>query len=132
MPPYAYLRKSSVRDLQTDLSPETQEREIRVLAGRHNDNGSKLVMLADWDISGRSKYTAKRQAYQQLVAAVQSGACSAVYSYSLSRLGRSVHELSGLFDLCVDRGVPIRLVADSIDTSTASGVLLANVLSSVA
>lgn len=132
MPPYAYLRKSSVRDLATDLSPETQEREVRALAARHNDNGSKLVMLADWDVSGRGKYTAKRQGYQQLVAAVQSGMCSAVYSYSLSRLGRSVHELSGLFDLCVERNVPVRLVADSIDTSTASGVLLANVLSSVA
>lgn len=129
--PYAYLRKSSVRNLSADLSPETQEREIRALAARHGDNADGLVMLADWDISGRGKFTKKRLGYQELLASIESGRCRAVYSYSLSRLGRSVHELSGLFDLCADQRVPIRLVADSIDTSTASGTLLANVLSSV-
>jgi len=87
---------------------------------------------ADWDVSGAGKYTRKRTAYLELVTAVESGDCSAVYSYSLSRLGRSVHELTRLFDLCRDHGVPIRLVADSIDTSTASGMMIANILASVA
>lgn len=132
MPPYAYLRKSSVRDLSRDTSPETQEREVRALAKRHGDNGSSLTILADWDISGRGRYTKKRAGYQQLLTAVESGACSAVYSYSLSRLGRSVAELSRFFDLCHDRGIPVRLVVDAVDTSTASGRLLANVLGSVA
>jgi DNA invertase Pin-like site-specific DNA recombinase len=130
--PYAYLRKSSVHNDQRDLSPETQEREVRDLAARHNDNGDRLTILADWDISGRGKYTEKRANYLRLKAAIESGECSAVYSYSLSRLGRSVAELSKLFDLCHERGVPVRLVADSVDTSTASGRLLANVLASVA
>jgi len=40
--------------------------------------------------------------------------------------------LSRLFDLCGERGVPVRLVVDAVDTSTASGRLLANVLGSVA
>jgi DNA invertase Pin-like site-specific DNA recombinase len=129
---YAYLRKSHMPDRAHDLSPETQEREVRALARRHRDNGRSLVILADWDVSGRGKYTAKRPQYQVLKDAIASGRCAALYSYSLSRLGRSVHELSGLFDLCADRNVPIRLVADAVDTSTASGMLLANVLSSVA
>ncbi|CAN5705457.1 hypothetical protein BH23CHL7_BH23CHL7_20810 [soil metagenome] len=132
MSAYAYLRKSSVRDPARDTSPETQEREVRALAKRHGDNGSTLVILADWDISGRGQYTKKRLAYQQLIAAIEAGACSAVYSYSLSRLGRSVTELSRLFDLCHEHGVPVRLVVDAVDTSTASGRLLANVLGSVA
>jgi hypothetical protein len=55
-----------------------------------------------------------------------------VYSYSLSRLGRSTSELARLFDLCAVHKVPVRLVVDSVDTSTASGRLLANVLASVA
>ncbi|HEY5519976.1 MAG TPA: recombinase family protein, partial [Candidatus Limnocylindrales bacterium] len=130
--PHAYLRKSSVKNLATDLSPETQERAVRALAARHNDNGDRLVVLADWDISGSGRYTKKRVGYQQLLAAIKSGDCSAVYSYSLSRLGRSVHELTGLFALCAATDVPVRLVADAVDTSTASGVLLANVLASVA
>jgi DNA invertase Pin-like site-specific DNA recombinase len=130
--PFAYLRKSSVRDLAKEISPETQEREVRVLAARNGDDGDALAMLSDWDISGRAKFTAKRAGYLRLVDAVQSGEASAVYSYSLSRLGRSVAELSRFFDLCAERHVPVRLVVDSVDTSTASGRLLANVLGSVA
>lgn len=64
--------------------------------------------------------------------AIEAGHAQAIYSYSLSRLGRSVAELSRLFDLCASRKVPIRLVANSVDTATASGRLLANVLASVA
>ena len=130
--PYAYLRKSVIRDDQRTISPETQEREVRALAARHDDDGAGLAILADWDVSGRRESTSKRPGYLELVAAIESGACSAVYSYSLSRLARSVSELSRLFDLCKDQRVPIRLVADSIDTSTASGLMLANVLSSMA
>jgi len=83
MRPYAYRRKSSVRD----TSPETQEREVRALARLHGDNGANLTILADWDISGSGRFTKKRAAYQQLVTTIESGACSAVYSYGLSRLG---------------------------------------------
>lgn len=126
------MRKSSIRSLATDISPETQEREVRALAARHGDNGDQLGMLADWDISGRGQFTRKRTGYLRLVQAIESGEASAVYSYSLSRLGRSVADLSHFFDLCDTHRVPVRLVVDSVDTSTASGRLLANVLGSVA
>lgn len=129
--PYAYMRKSSVRDLAKDVSPETQEREVRALAARHGDDGGALVMLSDWDVSGRAKYTQKRTSYLQLIEAIGSGDCCAVYSYSLSRLGRSATELSKLFDLCKEHGVPIRLVADVVDTSTASGRMMAGMLAQI-
>lgn len=130
--PYAYLRKSSVRDLATSFGPETQEREVRNLARRFGDDGGSLKVLADWDISGAGKYTHKRKAYLELVEDVKAGKASAVYSYSLSRLGRSVQELTRLFDLCAEKGVPIRLVADSVDTSTPSGRMTATVLAAIA
>lgn len=128
--PYAYLRKSVIHRDQRTISPETQEREVRALAARYGDNGDRLHLLADWDVSGRRR--AKRPGYGELVDAIGSGACSAIYSYSLSRLSRSVRDLADLFDLCRDRKVPIRIVADSIDTSTASGILTANMLAAVA
>jgi DNA invertase Pin-like site-specific DNA recombinase len=129
--PFAYMRKSSVRDAARDTSPETQEREVRALAKRQGEKGV-LTFLADWDVSGRAKYTGKRPGYLALVDAVTSGEASAVYSYSLSRLGRSVAELSRFFDLCRDHKVPVRLVADAVDTSTASGLMHVNMLSAVA
>jgi DNA invertase Pin-like site-specific DNA recombinase len=130
--PFAYLRKSSVRDPERDTSPETQEREVRALAARHGDVIADADLLSDWDVSGRAKYTAKRAAYLNLVDAIERGEVSAVYSYSLSRLGRSSTELSRLFDLCKEKRVPIRLSKDVVDTSTASGRMMAGMLAQVA
>lgn len=130
--PFAYLRKSSVRDPERDTSPETQEREVRALAHRHGDVIADDDVLSDWDVSGRAKYTAKRSAYLRLIDAIEHHEVSAVYSYSLSRLGRSSTELSRLFDLCKERRVPIRLSKDVVDTSTASGRMMAGMLAQVA
>jgi DNA invertase Pin-like site-specific DNA recombinase len=130
--PYAYLRKSVIHRDQRTISPEMQEHEVRLLAARHGDNGTRLRILADWDVSGRRQSRKKRPGYLELVRAIETGECSAVYSYSLSRLSRSVSDLSDLFDLCRDHKVPIRLVADALDTSTASGMLTANILAGMA
>lgn len=103
-----------------------------MLADRFHDNHGSLVVLSDMDISGQGKYTSKRRGYQTLLEAIRSGKATAVYSYSLSRLARSVAELDRFFALCQEHKVPVRLVADAVDTSTASGRLTANVLASVA
>lgn len=131
MTAYAYLRKSVSRDPEHEVSHEVQESTVRELAARHGDNHGGLVLLSDWDKSGRLGPD-KRPGYRALLDAIDSGACTAVYSYSLSRLGRSLPELARLIEDCDRRGIPVRLVADSIDTSTASGRLTANVLGSVA
>ncbi len=129
MTAYAYLRRSVIHQgVHTD-SPQTQEDAVRDLAARHGHD--ELVILSDWDKSGKLSRE-KRPGYDGLLSAVESGAATAVYSYSLSRLGRSVKELSNLFDLCASQGVPLRIVADVIDTSTASGRMTANILASVA
>ena len=131
MPPYAYLRKSSVHDPARELSYDVQEREVRALADRHGDNHGALILLSDWDKSGRLGAD-KRPGYRALLQAIESGACSALYSYSLSRLGRSVPELSRLIADCNAREIPVRIAVDAVDTSTASGRLLTHVLASVA
>src|SRR5690348_6219665 len=129
MAAFAYLRKSSLARTN-DITAEAQEAEVRKLAARHGDK--VLTVLSDMDISGTSKYTAKRKGYQELLQAVGSGTASAVYAYSLSRFARSVGEVSRFLELCESKHVPVRMVADSVDTSTASGRMTANVLASVA
>jgi DNA invertase Pin-like site-specific DNA recombinase len=131
MPAYAYLRKSVVHDLDNPgASPAFQEEAVRRLAGTHGD-ADGLVILSDWDKSGRLGAD-KRPGYRALLDAIESGRATAVYSYSLSRLARSVPELSRLMADCAKRGIPVRLDADRIDTSTASGMLTAHVLAAVA
>lgn len=131
MSAFAYLRKSSVHDPAREVSYEVQEAAVRELAKRHGDNGGSLTILSDWDKSGRLGAD-KRPGYRALLDAIESGRCSAVYSYSLSRLGRSLPELARLIEDCEKRKIPVRLAVDAVDTSTASGRLLANVLGSVA
>src|SRR5262245_40417933 len=123
----AYLRKSRVTS-DRHVSWEVQEAEVRSLAARHGD--PDVEIMSDWNRSGRKTKT--RPEYVKLRAMIAAGEVSAVYSYSLSRLGRSLSELSSLIEECVAQGTAVRLVVDAIDTSTASGRLLTNVLSSVA
>jgi DNA invertase Pin-like site-specific DNA recombinase len=131
MPAYAYLRKSSVRDPAREVSHEIQERAVRELAARYGDDNGALVLLSDWDKSGRLGAD-KRPGYRALLEAIDAGRATALYSYSLSRLARSVPELSRLVALCNAKDIPVRLYADHVDTATASGRLLTHVLASVA
>jgi len=45
-----------------------------------------LVLLSDWDKSEGRLGRSKRPGYDALWKAIESGACTAVYSYSMSRL----------------------------------------------
>jgi DNA invertase Pin-like site-specific DNA recombinase len=126
---YAYLRKSVVHQGQHSDSQAVQEASVRALAARHGD--ADVTILSDWDKSGRLG-RAQRPGYDQLLRAIEDGNAHAVYSYSLSRLARSVKELAALFDLCAQHGVALRVDRDSLDTSTASGKMHAHVLAAVA
>ena len=130
MTAYAYLRKSVVKQDDPNNSPEAQEAAVKALASLEGD-GDSLVILSDWDKSGKLGRD-KRPGYDALWQAIETGRCSAVYSYSFSRLGRKMSDLLALFDACADRGIPVRLRADKIDTGSASGRMVAGILASVA
>jgi DNA invertase Pin-like site-specific DNA recombinase len=128
--PVAYLRKSRVIDERTGVSWEVQEAKVRELAAVHGDNGSRLLILSDWNVSGR-KGREKRPGYDRLLDMIESGQASAVYSYNMARLSRSTSDLLELVRRANARGVPIRLVADQFDTTTATGRMLLTVLAAV-
>src|SRR5436305_698865 len=95
---YAYLRKSSVRDPAREVSHEVQEAAVRQMAARCGDDEG-LVILSDWDKSGRLGAD-KRPGYRALLDAIEDGRATAVYSYRLSRLARSIQESSRLIADC--------------------------------
>jgi len=125
----AYLRKSIVRMDDPGDSAEAEEAAVRAMAARHGDADS-LVLLSDWDTSGRVA-ASSRPGYDALVTAIENETCTAVYSYSMSRLARSLSELTWLFKSCKARNIPIRLDADLVDTSAASGHMTAAILASI-
>jgi DNA invertase Pin-like site-specific DNA recombinase len=117
--PYAYLRKSRVFRDQEAISPEMQLAAAEQYAAGFGD--ANLVVLTDMNVSGR-KDRRKRPGFDTLLTAIEAGEVSAVYSYSLSRLSRSVRDIMALADLCKAHGVPIRLARDTDpDPTTATG-----------
>jgi len=129
MTAYGYIRKSVVHDPARMLSPEMQEAAIRKLAASNGDD--EVIILSDLDVSGRKRRD-RRPGWDELLHAVEDGEATAVYAYSLSRFARSVAQLAEFFDLCDRLKVRVRVDRDQIDTSTATGKLVGNVLASLA
>lgn len=116
---YAYLRKSRVFRDQEAISPEMQLAAAEQYAEQFGD--SDLIVLTDMNISGR-KGRQQRPGFDALLTAIEAGEVSAVYSYSLSRLSRTVRDIMALADLCKAHRVPIRLARDTDpDPTTATG-----------
>ncbi|MDA8203115.1 MAG: recombinase family protein [Chloroflexi bacterium] len=128
--PVGYLRKSRVTSDRT-VSWEVQEDAIRKLAAEHGD-GTALELLSDWNKSGRRDGRG-RPGYRRLVELIEADEVGALYSYSLSRLSRSLADFAKLVELCRAHGVEIHLAADRhLDFGTASGRGMVNVLASFA
>ena len=119
MAAYAYLRKSRLLRGQDIVSPEMQLQAVEEYARQFGD--ADLTVLTDLNKSGR-KGRRERPGFDRLLSAIESGKCTAVYSYSLSRLSRSVRDIMALADLCRQHNVAIRLARDTDpDPTTATG-----------
>jgi DNA invertase Pin-like site-specific DNA recombinase len=128
--PYAYLRKSRLFRDKRAVSVEMQTDEVTALAARYGE--TDLVFLEDMNISGK-KGRNKRPGFHELLQAVEAGRVTAIYSYSLSRLSRSVRDIADLGEVCAAGGVPIHLVVDQDpDPTTASGKMVLTLLSAMA
>lgn len=127
MTAFGYVRKSVVADPSQTLSPRVQEERIRALAAAHGDDD--VEVLTDLDVSGAK--VEQRRGYVELKAAIESGDAHAVYAYDLSRLHRNTREALAFFEMCEERRVPVRLVAESIDTSGPTGRLMLTILAAM-
>jgi DNA invertase Pin-like site-specific DNA recombinase len=128
---FGYVRKSRVHDPARTISPETQAEAIRALAKANGEDLPPDRILSDLDVSGR-KGRDRRPGWDALLTAVESGEATSVYAYSLSRFARTVPQLLDFFRLCLGHGVPVRMVRDSIDTSSATGRMVLTILAAVA
>jgi DNA invertase Pin-like site-specific DNA recombinase len=100
----AYLRRSVSKDPSKEVSREAQEAACRRMAG-----GAPLTLYTDWGMSGG---TARRPEYQRLRADLAAGRVDAVYTYSVSRLGRNARELLDFLEACKARGVVVTTEAE--------------------
>lgn len=131
--PVAYLRRSRV-DARREgaISHEQQLQAVRRLAEEHGDNPDQLIVIEDWGKSGRAERQHLRSGFARLEKMVNAGEASAIYSYSASRLARSLEALARLAKVCETADVPIRCADGySPDVTTSTGRMVLGILGSV-
>jgi DNA invertase Pin-like site-specific DNA recombinase len=121
-----YVRVSTDKQAEQGISLEAQAEKIRAMAQVH---GAELVDLVIE--GGLSAKTLNRPGLQRVLALTQASKVQAVIIAKLDRLTRSVRDLCELLDSFERRGVALISVAESLDTASAGGRLVINIMAAV-
>ena len=124
---YGYARVSTDRQAESGLSLDAQKTQIRkaVELGGHN-----LVRI--FTDAGESGRRMDRPALGELLDLVWQGQADGLIVSRLDRISRSLKDLVALIELLQEKGIMFVSVAESVDTGSAAGRLLFNIVSSIA
>lgn len=125
----AYVRVSSEEQAQSGLGLESQKAKIEAYCDLYNHEIVELITDA-----GVSAKNLKRPGIQAALAALDGGRADGLIIFKLDRLSRNVSDMGSLITKYFSEkaGKALLSVSDQIDTTTAGGRLVLNVLTSVA
>src|SRR5271166_4924730 len=121
-----YARVSTDKQADRGVSLEAQAEKIRAMAVVHNANLFDIIVDG-----GESAKSLNRPGMARLLALVDAGEVQTVIIAKLDRLTRSVKDLCTLLERFERRGVALISVAESLDTSSAAGRLVLNIMTAV-
>jgi DNA invertase Pin-like site-specific DNA recombinase len=121
-----YARVSSEKQAEFGVSLDAQQEKIRAMAVLHSATLAEIIVDG-----GESAKTLNRSGMQRLLALVDERKIDAVIVAKLDRLTRSVKDLCELLERFERRGVALISVAESLDTSSAAGRLVLNIMTAV-
>jgi DNA invertase Pin-like site-specific DNA recombinase len=121
-----YVRVSTEKQADFGVSLEAQSEKVRAMAVVQGAELAEVIIDA-----GESAKSLNRPGMARLMALVDSGSVSTVIIAKLDRLTRSVADLAELLKRFERRGVSLVSVADSLDTRSAAGRLVLNIMVSV-
>ncbi|TPV94092.1 MAG: recombinase family protein, partial [Myxococcales bacterium FL481] len=122
-----YVRVSTDRQAEGGLSLDAQRKQVEAYAKLYDIHLTDVIVDA-----GQSGKTLERPGLQSALSKNEQGLAQALLVAKLDRLTRSVVDLGDLMDRYFARDHwALLCVADQIDTRTASGRLVLNVLVSV-
>jgi DNA invertase Pin-like site-specific DNA recombinase len=122
----AYLRVSTDKQADRGVSLEAQRAKVLAYAGLYD-----LELVGIEVDAGQSAKSLDRPALQRALAMLKSGKADALLVVKLDRLTRSVRDLADLVDGYFSKRAALLSVSEQIDTRSAAGRLVLNVLSSV-
>lgn len=121
-----YLRVSTTGQAEHGVSLDAQRAKVEGYAALY---GLELVaVLVD---GGASASTLDRPELARALSMLRTGEADALLVAKLDRLTRSVRDLGDLVDTCNREGWALLSVADQLDTASAAGRLVMNILASV-
>src|SRR5437899_779000 len=121
-----YARVSTDKQADHGVSLEAQEAKIRAMAVVQ---GAEIVeLIVD---GGESAKDLNRPGMERLLALVEERKVDTVIIAKLDRLTRSVKDLAELLERFQRRGVSLVSVAESLDTGSAAGRLVINIMTVV-
>ncbi len=121
-----YVRVSTTQQAETGVSLDAQAEKIRAMAVVQDAELVDVIIDA-----GASAKDLNRPGLVRVLALVEKRQVDAVIVAKLDRLTRSVRDLGELLERFERRGVSLVSVAESLDTGTAAGRLVLNVMASV-
>jgi site-specific DNA recombinase len=121
-----YARVSTDKQADRGVSLDAQREKIRAMVVVHGAELADIIVEA-----GESAKSLNRPGMQRLLALVDSGEVQAVIVAKLDRLTRSVKDLCELLEKFERRGVALISVAESLDTGSAAGRLVLNIMTAV-
>lgn len=123
----AYLRVSTEQQADRGVSLEAQRSKAKAYADLYD-----LEIVEIVEDAGFSAKTLDRPGLVRVMAMLEVGEADGVLVVKLDRLTRSVRDLGALLDrYFVDGGKVLLSVSEQIDTRTAAGRLVLNILSSI-
>jgi site-specific DNA recombinase len=120
-----YVRVSTEKQADFGVSLEAQTEKVRAMAVVQG------AELAEIIVDTESAKSLNRPGMARLLSLVDTGAADTVIIAKLDRLTRSVKDLAELLERFTRRGVSLVSVADSLDTRSAAGRLVLNIMVSV-
>ena len=121
-----YIRVSTNKQAEKGCSLEAQRERIQAMAVVQQVRLLDIVVDA-----GESAKDLKRPGIERVLAMVDAGEVNTVIVAKLDRLTRSVRDLADLLELFQRRGASLVSVAEALDTGSASGRLVLNIMVSV-
>jgi site-specific DNA recombinase len=123
----AYVRVSTEDQATTGVSIDDQKGRLRAYSEAMTWNGLEVIVDA-----GESAKSLQRPGIATVLDRVRRGEISRVVVTKLDRLTRSTHDLAVLLDLFAKHGVSLVSIAESLDSGSAAGRLVVNMLGVVA
>src|ERR1700693_1377960 len=121
-----YVRVSTDKQADHGVSLEAQEAKIRAMGVVQGAELTELIVDG-----GEADKDLNRPGMERLLALVDQGKVQTVIIAKLDRLTRSVKDLAELLERFQRRGVSLVSVAESLDTGSAAGRLVINIMTAV-